>query len=94
MPPIYVVHKSKALKAPVINSHGKKEESESREKTLLLKVGHSSYLHAEKNLLLLMKSYYSFDAGGLAGIAFKEIEMLKLKQRFRTEYITGKPCLI
>ena len=41
-----------------------------------------------------MKSYYSFDAGGLAGIAFKEIEMLKLKQRFRTEYITGKPCLI
>lgn len=72
----------------------KKEESESRERALLLKMGRSYYLRAGKKLLLLMKSYYSFDAGGLAGIAFKEIEMLKLKQRFRTEYVTGKPCLI
>lgn len=37
---------------------------------------------------------HSLDAGGLAGIAFTEIEMVKLKHRFRTEYITGKPCLI
>ena len=48
VPPIYVAYKSKALKVPVINSHGKKEESESREKTLLLKMGRSSYLRAEK----------------------------------------------
>ena len=48
VPPIYVAYKSKALKVPVIKSHGKKEESESREKTLLLNMGRSSYLRAEK----------------------------------------------
>lgn len=32
-------------------------------------------------MLLLIKSYYSSNAGGLAGVAFEGREMLKLKQK-------------
>lgn len=73
----------------------KQEESESKEKKKKTsKDGCSHYPGTEKKLLLLIESHYSFDAGGLAGIALKKIEMLKLKQRLRIEYITGKPYLL
>lgn len=38
-------------------------------------------VHIQRKLLLLIKSYYSFDAGGLAGVVFEGIEMLGLKQK-------------
>lgn len=38
-------------------------------------------VYIQKKLLLLIKSYYTSDTGGLAGIAFEGIEMLKLKQK-------------
>lgn len=38
-------------------------------------------VYIQKKLRLLIESYYSLDAGGLARVAFGKIEMLKLKQR-------------
>lgn len=38
-------------------------------------------VYIQKKLLLLIKSYYTSDTGGLAGIAFEGIDMLQLKQK-------------
>lgn len=38
-------------------------------------------VYIQKKRLLLIKSYYSLDAGGLAGVPLEGIEMLKLKQK-------------
>lgn len=48
-------------------------------------------VYIQKKSLLLIKSYYAFDAGGLAGVVFEGIEMLKLKQKVENRIYYKKP---
>lgn len=65
--------KAKLWKHPVISSRENCKSSLILKKKTTSKDGHSYCLHIEK-MLLLIKSYYSFDAGGLAGVVFEGIE--------------------